>query len=345
MVSAASIEEQLKRLGFNHRGWGRTEVRELRNIILPDEVISECVNGIYEGGFALLLATDVRVLLVDKKPLNYLTVEDLRFDMINEIDYSHRLFGAYIKVSAGETTLKFSSINQHRLRKLIGHVQHNMAEAKKRQSYHQEGQTQHLERINQQLRSYLLAQYEQQQKLHEQVNQLEPGQKAAGTIVSPLPEPVVPSPELADYLFAQSLLAQHRNETQVGDPTVTKPDQPVIDPVPETVPTTHDQLAELYADGMQEVFGKDKHGPASANGNGNGGSGDDAGTTVPEPDQPLVTPHHNSPEINPLSVAYAKLPTALRNRKFGRPLFRAPHSHSQEGVSVPAPATETQASA
>src|SRR5580698_9033216 len=99
MVSAAIIEEQLKKTGFKYHGWGRTEVQELQNIILPDEQIYEVVNGLYEGGFALLLATDVRVLLVDKKPLNYLTVEDLRFDMINEIDYSHRLFGAQISVT------------------------------------------------------------------------------------------------------------------------------------------------------------------------------------------------------------------------------------------------------
>src|ERR1035437_2645471 len=112
MVSAASIEEQLKRLGFNHRGWGRTEVRELRNIILPDEEIYECVNGIYEGGFALLLATDARVLLVDKKPLSFLAIEDLRFDMINEIDYNHRVLGAYITIATGNKTLLFRSYNK-----------------------------------------------------------------------------------------------------------------------------------------------------------------------------------------------------------------------------------------
>jgi hypothetical protein len=49
---------------------------------LPGEEIYELVNGIYEGGFAIVVATDVRLLLIDKKPMNYLNVEDLRFDMI-----------------------------------------------------------------------------------------------------------------------------------------------------------------------------------------------------------------------------------------------------------------------
>ena len=62
MVTQESVEQQLKKIGFNHFGWGRTEALELHNIILPDEEIYECVNGIYEGGFALLVATDVRVI-------------------------------------------------------------------------------------------------------------------------------------------------------------------------------------------------------------------------------------------------------------------------------------------
>lgn len=313
MVSTRSIEEQLKRIGFNHHGWGRTEVRELQNIIMPDEEIAECVNGLYEGGFALLLATDLRVLLVDKKPLNYLTVEDLRFDMINEIDYSHRLIGAHIRISAGETNLQFNSINQARLRKLIGHVQHAMAEAKKKQSYHQEGQTQHLERINYQLRSYLIKQYEQQQKLQDQLREVQGAGQAGPKLSENLQTPaevINPDPELADYLLAQGLLAQHQEQIKQAQ---------AADLALGAGPGGRDQMAELYADGLQEVFGKQGQSQA-------GDNPDEAG---------------NPEEVNPLKVAYAKLPQAMRNRKFGRQLFR--HAPSQEAVSppaVPVPAAE-----
>src|SRR4051812_16256902 len=218
MVSKKTIEKQLKDLGFNIRGWGRGEVDELHKIILPDEEIYEVVNGIYEGGFALLLTTDIRVLLVDKKPLNYLTVEDMRFDMITEIDYSHRVIGANITISAGDKHLKFRSYNQQRLRKLIGHVQHCMAEIKKKQSSHQEGQVQHLEQINQQLQSYLVAQQKQQQQLYEQLEAVRSNTDIQATFPA-TPEPVKPSPELADYLFAQGLMAQHERQ-QTGQPVM-----------------------------------------------------------------------------------------------------------------------------
>src|ERR1017187_5838297 len=182
MISAASVQQQLKKLKFKHNGWGRGEVNELEHILVADEEIYECVNGVYEGGFALLVATDVRVLLIDKKPLNYLTVEDLRFDMINEIDYSHRLIGARINIATGSKTLRFFSYNQRRLRQLITHVQQCMAEAKQQQSSHQEDQNQHLEQINKQLQTYLMAQYQYQQ-------QLQQAQQPSQTGVEPTPEP------------------------------------------------------------------------------------------------------------------------------------------------------------
>jgi hypothetical protein len=324
MVSLELIEDQLKKVGFNINGWGRTEVRELQNIILPDEEIFECVNGLYEGGFALLVATDVRVLLIDKKPLNYLTVEDMRFDMINEIEYNHRLVGAYIKILAAETTLKFSSLNQVRLRKLIGHVQHSMAEAKKKQATHP-----HLEQINQQLQSYLLAQYEQQQKLQEQLQKVQLNQENAAVVLPP-PEPVRPSPELADYLFAQSLLEQHKAQTGQPIPPPVEPaavpPQP-IEPPKEPMIFPKDELADLYSEGRKEIFGS---------------RGQQAAAPPPVADTKLPaqvltttldgTDNDSEGGINPLQIAYSKLPTALRNRKFGGPAFHAP---GQEAVSVP----------
>lgn len=304
MVSATVIEEQLKKIGFNYHGWGRTEVKELRNIILPDEQIYECVNGFYEGGFALLVATDVRVLLIDKKPLNYLTVEDLRFDMINELDYNHRLFGAYISISAGNKNLKFTSINQPRLRTLIGHVQRCMAELKKTESTHREGQVQHLEQINQQLQSYLMAQYRQQQKLSEQLQEVRTGQENAAALQQS-PELPRPDPKLADYLYAQSLLADYQARTGQSVP----PPAPRLPDTAET-PTT-DQLSDLYADGLQEVFGNRDQLAAASQAGENG---------------------HRSLEINPLRIAYAVLPLIRRSRKFGRPSLRV---DTQEAVSLP----------
>ncbi len=347
MVSAESVDKQLKRLKFNIHGWGKSEVRELHCILMDGEEIYECVNGMYEGGFALLVATDSRVLLIDKKPLNYLTVEDLRFDMINELDYSHRLLGAHITISAGSKSLTFKSYNQARLRKLITHVQHCMAESKKLQSTGQQDQKQHLEQINQQLQAYLIAQHQQQETLREQLKGIGTNNRG-DTAVQDSPKP---SPELSDFLFAQSLLKQYREqetaqtskpETAQSEPTKTQFFEATVEPIAAvsqpSIPVTpipagtssqlsqslqtdaSPHLADLYAEGMKEIFGRQNNQHQEV---------------AQQAQQPIPTTttqtassqsSHNPLEINPLSIAYSKLPMALRNRKFGRPSF---HAHSQ----------------
>lgn len=304
MVTKESIEEQLKKIGFNYRGWGRTEVSELPDIILPDEEIFECVNGFYEGGFALLVATNVRVVLVDKKPLRYLTVEDLRFDMISEIDYSHRLLAAQISISTGSKNLRFISANQPRLRKLIGHIQHCMAENKKKQAQHGEDQKLHLEQINKQLQAYLLAQHQQQQRIQQYL------EKNDGQSIDLDLQPVKPGPELSDYLYAQSLLAEHGADSP-SDTGTSDGDN-----------GGRASSDDLYHEGVQEVFGKQSQAQQAQQ--------------VQAPTD-VDASYHHSLEINPLRVAYSKLPLAMRNKKFGRPSF---HNHSQQAQVAPLPQPE-----
>lgn len=126
-VRLKELEDQLKRIGCNYRFWGRTELKELANVLLPGEIVEHCVNGSYEGGFALLAATDQRLLLIDKKPL-YLTLEDIRFDMIVEIDFNHRLLSANIFICTPNKSLRFVGYNHARLRAMFHFVQTRVAE-------------------------------------------------------------------------------------------------------------------------------------------------------------------------------------------------------------------------
>jgi hypothetical protein len=337
MVTKESVEKQLKRINFNYHAWGRTEINELPNILLPDEEIYECVNGFYDGGFALLVATNVRLLLVDKKPLNYLTVEDMRFDMINEIDYSHRLMGARINISAGSKTLVFTSLNQARLRKAINHVQHCMADAKRKQSDQAEDQKAHLEQINQQLQAYLLAQHQHQQELERRV---EPQQPQANNQTD-----LKPSPQLADFLYAKSIKAQYEalsgqqlpqtDDSQVELPAELQAQMPKAmppAPIPSASAANNSQMTDLYEEGMKEIFGnhptqptQPAPPPASPPAQTQAQSSDDGGGhKLPHLPNPL--------EVNALKIAYSKLPLALRNRKFGSPSF---HAHSQQATSLP----------
>jgi type II secretory pathway pseudopilin PulG len=300
MVSKQSVDEQLENLGFKLHGWGRAEIRELPHILLPGEEIYELVNGIYEGGFALAVATDVRVLLVDKKPMNYLTVEDIRFDMISEIDYSHRLLGAHIHISTGLKDLSFRSYNQQRLRKLIGHVQHCMAAAKKQQTQSQVGQNQHLERINQQLQTYLRAQSDYQFQLQRSLTD----QQSTSQDV-PAPSEPTPSHELSDYLFARSLLEQYKSQAgeNLKPDFIEEANLPAGPAISEVAMPSNADLHDLWYEGVKEIFSK-RHHPGLQSKN-----------------QSVKTKQlHNSFEINPVNIAFSKLPAVIRNRRFSRRL-------------------------
>jgi hypothetical protein len=85
MVSHREVERQLKAIGAEFRFWNKPEIRELKHVLVHGERIMHCVSGRYEAGFAILCITDQRVLLIDKKPF-YLTLEDVRYDMVAEVD-------------------------------------------------------------------------------------------------------------------------------------------------------------------------------------------------------------------------------------------------------------------
>ena len=294
MVDRDYVDEQLKKINFGYNRLNRSEINELQHILLPDEKIYECVNGYYEGGIALLVATDIRVLLIDKKPMGFLNVDDVRFDMISDIDYSHRVFGAQINVNCGMKSLVFKSYNQQRLRKLIGHVQHRMSEIKREQSDHASQQKQHLENINKQLQMYLLA---QQRQLERQLAQ-----------PAPSVDPVRPSPELADYLFAQRLLEEFHgnNQQQSSENETAQPIEHKAFVSTEPLPSTADQklMEEMAEAGRQEVFGgadKISHSQPITTGSITNNPTTDGGLGI---------------DITPFKIAYAKLPYLLRTRRF-----------------------------
>ncbi len=122
MVHRNEVSEQLKRLGVNFQFWCRPEIRELPNILFEGEQLQHVLIGRYEGGFALFCATDQRVLLVDKKPF-YLTLEDIRYDMISDVQYNHRLIDATMRLGTVHKTISFTAYNHSKLRNFTSFIQ------------------------------------------------------------------------------------------------------------------------------------------------------------------------------------------------------------------------------
>lgn len=122
MVDAIEVNLQLKRLDAKFQFWCRSEIRELPKILFDGEQLQHVLIGHYEGGFALFCATDKRVLLVDKKPF-YLTIEDIRYDMISDVQYNHRLINATVRLGTVHKTISFTGYNHVKLRSFTNYIQ------------------------------------------------------------------------------------------------------------------------------------------------------------------------------------------------------------------------------
>lgn len=122
MVEASEVSRQLKRLKVNFQFWCRGEIRELPRVLFEGEQLEHVIMGRYEAGFALFCATDRRVLLIDKKPF-YLTIEDVRYDMISDVQYNHRLIDATVRLGTVHKTISFTGYNHNKLRDFTNYIQ------------------------------------------------------------------------------------------------------------------------------------------------------------------------------------------------------------------------------
>jgi hypothetical protein len=136
MVSRDEIRAQLKRINADSFFMGRPEIRELPHILFEGEQIEHLINGRYEGGFATLVVTDQRVLLIDKKPF-YLTLEDIRYDMISDVMFNHRLLDASVILGTIHKSITFLAYNPSRLRHLTSTVQQKVMDIRRQQAMQQ----------------------------------------------------------------------------------------------------------------------------------------------------------------------------------------------------------------
>ncbi|MDQ3064896.1 MAG: PH domain-containing protein [bacterium] len=127
MVTQQEVDRQLRAIGSKPSWWGRAEMRELKHILIPDENIQYAINGRYEGGFAMLAVTDQRILLIDKKPF-YLTLEDIRYDMVSEVDYNQRLIDSSIVICTVNKKLRFTVFRTGKIRQATYYIQGRVME-------------------------------------------------------------------------------------------------------------------------------------------------------------------------------------------------------------------------
>lgn len=83
-TSSFRVKQELREAGVTGYGLMKAESRYLPQIIHDDEHIMGVVYGQYSGGSAMLIATDHRVIFLDRKPL-FTTMDELTYDVVSGI--------------------------------------------------------------------------------------------------------------------------------------------------------------------------------------------------------------------------------------------------------------------
>ncbi len=81
------VRKELKAAGAGSIGLQTSEREEIARIMHPDEHIGGVIYGRYAGGLAWLVATDHRVIFMDKKPL-FTTNDELTYDVVSGVKIS-----------------------------------------------------------------------------------------------------------------------------------------------------------------------------------------------------------------------------------------------------------------
>lgn len=87
MPTLAEIQTQICNLDGFETFLGRKEIKELPNILQADEKVENIIQGTYNNGNGILVATNKRLVFVDKGILFGLKVEDFPYDKISSIQY------------------------------------------------------------------------------------------------------------------------------------------------------------------------------------------------------------------------------------------------------------------
>lgn len=89
------VKQELKRLGVSWFGLSTREAEYLPTIINFDEHIRGVVSGHHPDDFAMLVATDSRILFLDKKPL-FENEDEITYDVVSGVSFGHTGFGSTV---------------------------------------------------------------------------------------------------------------------------------------------------------------------------------------------------------------------------------------------------------
>ena len=128
MRTVKEILFQLNQIGVQNKFLVWPEIKQLPNIMFDDEIIQRFVIGGHPTGFACLIATDRRVILVHKVFMG-LIVEDLPYASIHAVRFNYGLVFGEIDIQLIDKMVGLRRISRAKINDFVKFVQYKVQQS------------------------------------------------------------------------------------------------------------------------------------------------------------------------------------------------------------------------
>ena len=116
MPTLKEIKKQIQHLDGLQQFLGRREIKELPRILWENECLENIIQGTYKDGNGVLVATNKRLIFVDKGFVVGLKVEDFPYDKISSIQYETGILMGTLVIFASGNKAEIKKVAKKNLR-------------------------------------------------------------------------------------------------------------------------------------------------------------------------------------------------------------------------------------
>jgi hypothetical protein len=116
------IKYELRQLGMTKYGLRKMESRYLPHIIRPDEHMFGVVYGLCEGSSVLIVATDRRVIFLDRKPL-FINEDEITYDIVGGVKFSQAGLGVTVTLHTRVKDYVVKTMNEHSAQRFVNYIE------------------------------------------------------------------------------------------------------------------------------------------------------------------------------------------------------------------------------
>jgi len=125
------ITNELRAVGASSYALNSMEGRHLHNVIHHDEHIGGVVYGKNKDCMAMLVATDKRVVFIDKKPM-FVNLEEIKYDVVSGVSMGKSGFSSEVILHTRIKDFALKTINNKGSVNFVSYIDSNWLETKQK---------------------------------------------------------------------------------------------------------------------------------------------------------------------------------------------------------------------